>query len=156
VFIALFGVSCGVLGVVSVISKAGARGTADASVLQFILSYTWGNIGYGLNLTTGTTMLRLVFVNGVGLLPLLLIFGYVVAERLRRRRRIWPFMWPLALAMMDLIIMRNYFGHHPWLAALLLLVGLIFSLTLLRTGNVTGRTYYRDGSILISIPSAQA
>jgi hypothetical protein len=137
-FVALLGVSCALLGVVSVISKAGAGGTGSGSLLQFILSYTWGNTGYGLNLTTGTTMLRLVFVNGVGLLPLLVIFGYVVGERFRRGQRIWPHMWPLAAAVMDMVIMRNYFGHHPWLAAPLLLVGLIFSLILLRTDNVIG------------------
>ena len=47
-------------------------------------------------------------------------------------------MSPLALAVMDILIMRNYFGHHPWLAAPLLLVGLIFSLILLQTDVATG------------------
>ena len=55
-FVALFAASCVFLGVVSVLSKAGAAGTGSGNLLQFILSYTWGNVGYGLNLTTGTTI----------------------------------------------------------------------------------------------------
>ena len=50
-------------------------------------------------------ILRLVFVNGVGLLPLLLLFVYVIGERSRRRERIWLFMSPLALAMIDRRVM---------------------------------------------------
>jgi hypothetical protein len=137
-FIVLFGLSCAFLGVISMMSKAGNGGAGSANLLQFLLSYTWGNSGYGLNLTTGKAMLRLAFVNGVGLLPLLLIFGYIIGERVRRRQRLWPFVSPLALAVMEVVIMRNYFALHPWMAAPVLLVGLIFSLTLLRTDDVMG------------------
>jgi hypothetical protein len=138
VFVALFGLSCALLGIVSVMFKARNGGAGGANLLEFLLSYTWGNIGYGLDLTTGKAPLRLAFVNGVGLLPLLLIFGYVIGGRLRRRQGIVPFVSPLALAVLDLVIMRNYFGHHPWLAAPVLLVGIVFSLALLRTDNVIG------------------
>jgi hypothetical protein len=137
-FVALSGLSCAVLGIASVIVKADGEGSGSANLLQFLLSYTWGNTGYGLDLTTGKAALRLAFVNGVGLLPLLLIFGYIVVKRFRRGQRVWSFVSPLALAAMNIIIMRNYFGHHPWLAAPLLLIGLIFSLALMRADSVTG------------------
>jgi hypothetical protein len=136
IFAALSAVSCAILGIISVKIKAGTGNAGSSNLFQFFLSYTWGDTGYGLNLTTGKAVLRLAFVNVVGLLPALVIFVYVLEERIRRQRRIWPSISPLALSVLDIAIMRNYFAHHPWLAAPVLLVGLILSLALLRTDNM--------------------
>jgi hypothetical protein len=46
----------------------------------------------------------------------------------------WLMFAPLALAVANTVIMRNYFGHHPWMAGPVLLCGIIFSLGLLREG----------------------
>ena len=39
---------------------------------------------------------------------------------------------PLGLTIVEIIIMQDYFGHHPWMASPVLLVGALFSLALLR------------------------
>ena len=106
---------------------------------QVLGSYTWGSGGYGGGLTTGRAFVRLAFVNAVGLLPLWLAVAYAVARRIRDGAQ---FLWlvfafaPLALTAADIVVMRNYFGHHPWMAGPVLLSGAIFSLALLRVPMV--------------------
>jgi hypothetical protein len=101
---------------------------------RIIAGYTWGNMGYGEGLTTGRAFLRLAFVNGIGLFPLWLVFLYAMACRIRSGAGLsWLMFAPLALTVSDVVIMRNYFGHHPWMAGPVLLVGVVFSLVLLRT-----------------------
>ena len=112
-------------------SDAGATG--HAKPLQILAGYTWGSGGYGEGLTTGRAFLRLAVVNGVGLLPLGLVLVYATAQRMRAGAGFpWIAFAPLVLTVMDIVIMRNYFGHHPPMAGPLLLVGLVFSIALLR------------------------
>jgi hypothetical protein len=120
--------------VVSFALKAGKdAGTGHVSPLTILAGYTWGSNGYGEGLTTGRAFLRLAVVNGVGLLPLALALVYATP---RWMRSVASFPWfafaPLALTLLDIVIMRNYFGHHPPMAGSLLLVGLVFSIALLR------------------------
>jgi hypothetical protein len=120
---------------VSFAAKFGSH-TAGAGSIgpgQIIAGYTWGSAGYGVGTSTGRAFLRLAFVNGVGLFPLWLMFIYAVARRIRNGARLlWIMFAPLALTVANVIIMRNYFGHHPWMAGPVLVVGLVFSLALLR------------------------
>ncbi len=127
----------------SLAAKAGASAAAGMGPMgpsQMLGSYTWGSGGYGGGgLTTVRAFMRLAFVNGVGLLPLWLALAYAVARRLRDGAH---FLWlllafmPLLLTVADVVIMRNYFGHHPWMAGPVLLIGAIFSLTLIRVPTV--------------------
>jgi len=58
---------------------------------------------------------------------------YTVIKRVQSGMRLsWFAFTPLALAISDMVIMRNYFGHHPPMASPLLLVGLVFSIAPLR------------------------
>jgi hypothetical protein len=138
-FIALAGASSVLFVVGSIIAKIGGHhvaGAGTANLSALLRGYTWGNTGYGSGLTTGKALLRLAFVNGIGLLPLLVICGYAVMKGLRgRHQKTWLALSPFSLAMVEIGFMRNYFGHHPWMAAPLLLVGLIFLLVLLRVHN---------------------
>ncbi len=136
-FIALAGV-CSVLFVIgSVMAKTGEGHTGTVDWGRLIRGYTWGDVGgYGAGLTAGKALLRLSFVNGLGLLPLLVICGCAVMKCLRgRNQKIWFAISPFALTVVEIGFMRNYFGHHPWMPAPLLLVGLVFSLALLRVPN---------------------
>jgi hypothetical protein len=134
-FVALAGISCGLLVVGSVASRASANGVG---FVQFIQSYTWENVGYGLNLTSGKALLRLTFVNGVALLPLLPLFGWTIWRQFRGWRHSCCCISPVALALIEVVIMRNYFAHHPWLPSPLLLVSVILSLVLFHTDHVIG------------------
>lgn len=133
-FVASAGLCSSILVIGSVLSRAGSeQGTASTSALiYFIGAYTWGNVGYGSNLTTVTALLRLVFVNGIALMPLLVLFAWIFWRKSRDGRMRWVSISPFVLTVLVLGIMRNYFGHHPWMASPLLLVGLIFSMSLAR------------------------
>jgi hypothetical protein len=120
---------------VSFALKAGndAGATGHMKPVIVLAGYTWGSGGYGQGLTTGRAFVRLAVVNGAGLLPLGLALLYATAQRMRAGGGFpWFAFAPLALTVMDIVIMRNYFGHHPPMAGPLLLVGLVFSITLLR------------------------
>src|SRR6185369_2128296 len=104
----------------------------------FLRGYTWGNTGYGVGLTTGKAFFRLAFVNGIGLFPLWLVLAYAVATSSRHRGRLAWLAWaPLALTIVDIVVMRNYFGHHPPMAGPLLLLGIVFTISLLRCSQDT-------------------
>jgi hypothetical protein len=134
-FIALAGASSVLFVTGSIMAKVGDghTGIGTVNLGQFIRSYTWGDVGYGSGLTTGKALLRLAFVNGIGLLPLFVICGCAATKHFQHGSlKSWFAFSPFALAVAEIGFMRNYFGHHPWMAAPLLLVGLIFSLVLLR------------------------
>jgi hypothetical protein len=114
----------------SLAAKTGGPASQSGHILG---GYTWANGGYGEGLTTGRAFLRLAAVNGIGFLPLGLGLIYATVRRRNDGSRFpWFAFTPLALTAMDVIIMRNYFGHHPWMSGPVMLVGLIFSLALLQ------------------------
>lgn len=114
--------------------------SASGGPLSIFAGYTWGSGGYGQGQSAARLFLRLAFTNIVGLLPLWLLFVYALAQHIHNGARLsWLIFAPLALTVADVVIMRNYFGHHPWMAGPVLLVGAIFSLAALRastTGEV--------------------
>jgi hypothetical protein len=137
-FIVLAGASSVLFAIGSVVAKSGGgrAGMGNASLVQFIRSYTWGDTGYGAGLTTGKALLRLSFVNGIGLLPLLVISVCVAAKKFQRGNlKFWFALSPFVLTVAEVGFMRNYFGHHPWMAAPVLLMGLVFALVLLRVNH---------------------
>ena len=137
-FIAVTGASSLLFVVGSVIIKAGHNHAGSGGgLLLFLRGYTWGAIGYGLGLTTVTAFARLAVVNGIGLLPLILLGGWEAKKYFHPvELKSWLAISPFALTLAEIGFMRNYFGHHPWMAGPLLLVGIIFSLVLLRTRDV--------------------
>jgi hypothetical protein len=131
-YVALAGVSLIVVVGISVLDKAGTGG----GFMGFLAGYTWGAKGYGTYLTLDRALVRLLFVGTAGLLPLLLVCGYVLAQRARSNpERLWVAFLPLGVAVISVGLMRNYFGHHPWIAVPAYLVGLILSLRLLVEGR---------------------
>lgn len=151
-FIVLAGACSFLFVLVSALMKAGGGHVGTGNLGAFIRGYTWGNVGYGLGLTTGKAFVRLGFVNLVALLPLFVAGGVVAAKHFRLGDiKSWFALSPLALAGLDICIMRNYFGHHPWMAAPVLLVGLIFFMVLLRsqTEVPAATTERKTGGLLL-------
>ena len=134
VYIALAGLSGVVVGSLAVIDKMGSNaGPAGAGhFLDFVAGYTWGHTGYGVHLTTIKAIVRLSVVNCIGLLPLLgFIAWFLVKFRYPNPRKDMLSFLPLLGSIVGIITMRNYFGHHPWMATPMLLPGLVLSLVLL-------------------------
>ncbi len=123
------------IGGVSVAAKYGAMvHSGEAHSSGVLAGYTWGNNSYGQGLTTGRAVVRLTFANGIGLLPLWLVLVYAMMRRVRSGGFSWLMLMPLVAAAGNLVVMRNYFGHHPWMAGPVLVVGAVFTLALLRAG----------------------
>jgi hypothetical protein len=119
----------------SMMIKAGAKSDIPnhSGLTQFILSYTWGHVGYGQNLTTRVAFARLAFVSGIALLCFFATTAWVVARSWRATKTTcWLVVLPAAVALAEIAFMRNYFGHHPWMASPLIIVGIVFSLCQLR------------------------
>ncbi|MGO8926072.1 MAG: hypothetical protein ACLQU3_04135 [Limisphaerales bacterium] len=132
-YVALAGVSLIMVAGTSVLAK---RAGATGSFMEFLKGYSWGAEGYGTYLTIDRAMVRLLFVGIVGLLPLLLVCGHVLAQRAKSNpERLWVAFSPLGAAVLGVGIMRNYFGHHPWMAVPAFLVGLVLSMWLMVEGQ---------------------
>lgn len=139
-YLVMAGVSVGIVGALSVLDKMGgghgSAGAGGGSFLTFLAGYTWGHCGYGADLTTLKAIVRLTAVNTLGLLPLLTFLGWLT-WKIRQADGRWDALvfLPLAAAMSGVLLMRNYFGHHPWMAAPMLLPGMIMTLCLLIRRN---------------------
>jgi len=104
---------------------------------QFLGGYTWGNYGYGAELTTSRAFTRIFVISVTGLLPVLLLWGVTAGLRFRLAPgAVAAATLPLAMALLEVAAMRNYFGHHPWMTPPVIIVGLIFSFNLLSAGQV--------------------
>ena len=119
----------------SVASKMGCgngpvAGPAPHSALTELLrSYTWGNTGYGQDLSTKTAVTRLIVVNTIGFLPVLLLLLWQAWRRRNDLRRSdFRFALPFGAAVGEIVFMRNYFAHHPWMSCNFLLLGGVLSL----------------------------
>src|SRR5437773_7995719 len=123
-YVGLAGGSALLVVAFSVIQKYGQ----STSLTHFLAGYAWGNIGYGQGLTTGRAIVRLATVNTLGLFPLLLLCVYVMIKRPRAAHsQKWLCVLPLLTTILGIGALRNYFGHHPWMAGPFLLVGVVLS-----------------------------
>ena len=115
--------------VASKMTNAAGQHAPPASLFQ---SYCWGNQGYGVDLTTKTAIMRLTAVNLMGLLPVLILLGWLVWQKnaFRRSKIGLLFLVPLAIPLLEMAALRNYFGHHPWMSCNFILMGLVLSVIL--------------------------
>ena len=118
-------VLAGTVLAVSLASRVGGPGSTGSGG-GILSDYTWGNSGYGLGMSTITAVLRLIAANILGLLPLLVYLAWLWW---RRGRQVpgYFFLLPAATAAAEVFVMRNYFGHHPWMSIHFILLGLVLS-----------------------------
>jgi hypothetical protein len=137
--LAIYTVFAGIalLGVVtlSLASKIGngneplAGREIHSTLTELLRSYTWGNTGYGQDLSTKTALTRLIVVNTIGFFPLLLLLvWHAWRQRNSLRCSGFRFALPFGAAVGEILFMRNYFGHHPWMSCNFLLLGGVLSL----------------------------
>ena len=115
---------------VASLSSKMARSDGSSSGLSTMLgNYGWsGNSGYGVGLTTKTAFLRLLAANLIGLLPALFFLGWHCWRRgVRLGDRNWVCLLPAGVPLVEVVGMRNYFGHHPWMSIHFILLGIILA-----------------------------
>jgi len=138
IYVGLAALSVGVVACQSVLDKinVGPGAAGGSNFKEFLSGYTWGHNGYGIHVTTAKAIVRLSAANAMGLLPLL-GFSAWLAVKFRPANRsvdLLAFL-PLLAAVLGIMTMRNYFGHHPWMAAPMLIPGLVLSLAALLKRN---------------------
>ena len=127
----------------SVIDKM-TNGHKDSSqgFAMIYKAYGWGNSGYGQDLTTKTAFLRLLFTNLAGLLPVVIFLCWEMwNERKAGSQKTGPFFFlPFLAALFALAVLRNYFGHHPWMSCNFVLLGIILSLVVWKSTRIADET----------------
>lgn len=112
----------------------------NRGVMDLLGGYAWGTGGYGVGLTTGKAIVRIAFANLLGLLPLVLSCGYFAVRRWKVDGAFpWRALLPLGTAILGVASLRNYFGHHPWMAAPMLIPGMVLTLHLLLRAKAQGQ-----------------
>ncbi len=138
-FCSVAGVTAAFVVAVSVLSKM-QGGAATATTLpwsQFYNAYLFGPGGYmGYPMNWPKAIIRLVAANVVGLLPLLSICGWIAYGMRTINGRVLS---PLLAAALSIAVMRNYFAHHAWMAASLLIFAMIFSACLIMVDRQAGK-----------------
>lgn len=128
---------CAVLfaSVASKMSAAGHDHAQTASMPQVFQMYGWGTTGYGVGMTTRIAVTRLLVANLLGLFPILVFLGWTWL-----RECDWSsclrglFFLPLLASVVEVLGMRNYFGHHPWMSVSFILLGIILTIVVLQAG----------------------
>jgi hypothetical protein len=143
--VAVMAIAVPSIAALSFAAKSGGHLPGTGAGGSMLGAYLWGNAGYGEGLTTARAYLRLAFYNGASLFPMWLGLIWVAANRVGGGGRIsWIAFAPLAMSVVNMLVMRNYFGHHPPMAGAVLLVGLVFSVALLRAPAPEGREEARQ------------
>lgn len=106
-------------------------GTPGNGLARILTDYGWGNSGYGFEMGTKTACLRLFAANLMGLLPMLIFFGWQFWRRGGcRSAGGLVFLAPFLVSVVEVMGLRNYFGHHPWMSIHFILMGIILSAVL--------------------------
>lgn len=131
----------------SLISKSATASGQHVNLLKLLQGYTWGNAGYGVDLTTKTAVLRIVFVNVIGLLPfwLFLVWNFRPPSSQIKPGNL-RFFLPLLVAVSEIFFMRNYCGQHPWMSCHFFLLALILSVSAWIHAEIPASTPVPDAS----------
>lgn len=128
IYAGLTAAMAGLVLLASLSSKMSHAEDASGGLEKIFMAYGWGNTGYGLDLTTKTALMRMLAANLLGLLPVLFYLGWL---GWRRRATLTSggclFLLPLLMVLVEVLGMRNYFGHHPWMSVSFFLMGVILS-----------------------------
>jgi hypothetical protein len=127
----------GFVAVSSILAKTNApaagAGNGFATIFE---NYMWGSGGYSAGSSASVLIVRYAFINALALAPLwlVLIWRWLKTARLDLKQSCLV-LAPVLVAIGETLAMRNYFCHHPWMAAPALLLGALLSLSLTWADN---------------------
>jgi hypothetical protein len=137
-FLAISGVAIGFVLIISLLHKKSGTGSLLESALLFFNNYLFGAGGYGgLAMEWVTAIRRIAVANIIGLLPLLVGLLFVAVKSGATSSFKLFHLLPLAASGLCIAALRNYFAAHPWMAAPLLILGLLATIKLLLDTRVT-------------------
>jgi hypothetical protein len=119
-------------------SQSGAGGSVFLDTVRYLGTMTVGRIGYDgkTPMSWGLALRRMVSVDLVGLLPLWLMFAWVIARSPRGNGRGTLLkLTPLLASGLSVLVMRNYFVPHKWIQMPILGMGILFSMHLFLGAN---------------------
>ena len=132
VFLAISGIAICFVLITSLLHKQSASRSLVDSVGLFFNSYLCGAGGYGgLAMDWVTAIRRIAVANIIGLMPLLVGLLFVAVKLgLTQTLKLSHFL-PLAASIVCILILRNYFAAHPWMAAPIIILGLLATIKIL-------------------------
>lgn len=131
VFLAVSGMSICFVLVTSLLHKKSGSSSLAESGAFFFNSYLFGTGGYGgIPMDWLTALRRIVIANVIGLMPLLIAFLLIAWETDLTRKFHPSILLPFTASSLCISVLRNYFAAHPWMAASVIILGLIATLKL--------------------------
>jgi len=132
VFLAISGAAICFVLITSLLHKQSGSSSLMEAVGLFFNSYLFGAGGYGgLAMDWVTAIRRIAVANIIGLMPLLVGLLFVTVK-LGLTQTLKPFhLLPLAASIACILILRNYFAAHPWMAAPIIILGLLATMRIL-------------------------
>jgi hypothetical protein len=137
-FLATSGAAIGFVLIISLLHKKSGTGSAPESAAVFFNSYLFGRGGYGgLTMDWVTAIRRIAVANIIGLVPLLV--GLLLIAAKSGATKLWKpcHFLPLAASGLCIAVLRNYFAAHPWMAASIIILGLLATMKLLSDISAT-------------------
>jgi hypothetical protein len=120
-----------------VLAKVTSQGESSGSLcrdsLRYLSTQTVGSIGYDgkTPMSWGLALRRLISVDLVGLLPLWLMFAWVIVRSRRGNGRGTLLnLTPLLASVLSVLVMRNTFVPHKWMQMPIIGMGILFSMHL--------------------------
>jgi len=120
-------------GVLEKVTPPGkGSGGLSLELVRYLNSVTVGSVGYdGMPMSWGLAMRRLVSVNLIGLLPLWLMFAWIIARSPRKNARgTLSNLAPLLAAGLSVLVLRNMMTPHKWVQMPIIGMGILFSMHL--------------------------
>jgi hypothetical protein len=128
-------------GVLEKITPPGkSSGGLSLDLVRYLSSMTVGSVGYaGMPMSWGLALRRLVSVDLIGLLPLWLMFAWIIARSPRKNGRgTLSNLAPLLAAGLSILVLRNIMTPHKWIQMPIIGMGILFSMHLFL--GATGQT----------------
>jgi len=116
-----------------VTSQGESSGNLSRDSLHYLSTQTVGPIGYDgkTPMSWGLALRRLISVDLVGLLPLWLMFAWVIVRSRRGNGRGTLLnLTPLLASVLSVLVMRNTFVPHKWMQMPIIGMGILFSMHL--------------------------
>jgi hypothetical protein len=128
-FFAISALSICFVLVTSLLHKKSCSSSLAESIGFFFNGYLFGAGGYGgIPMDWLTALRRIIIANVIALMPVLIAFLLIAWETALARNFHPSILLPFTASSLCISVLRNYFAAHPWMAASVIILGLIATL----------------------------
>ena len=131
-YVAIVAVAMLPVAVTSIRSRIGGGGGGSEGLMAFLDAYAWGRGGYAEGSSAAVLLVRYGFINVLALAGIWLVLAVTWVGRARVEfTKAALALVPAIVALLETLVLRNYFCHHPWMGSPFLLLGATLSIAML-------------------------